>query len=107
MPRKQRHTAKRVFDRLRDECVFTGGYTIIKDHMRERDQCRQEVFVPLSHSPGHAQAELARTLDAGQLPNLACMRALFSPDPAKLPTVHVQLASLNGYEALIGTGEAA
>ena len=31
MPRKQRHTAKRVFDRLRDECGFTGGYTIIKD----------------------------------------------------------------------------
>jgi hypothetical protein len=35
------------------------------------------------------------------------MRTLFGPDPAKLPTVHVQLASLNGYEALIGTGEAA
>jgi len=28
--RKQRHTAKRVFDRLRDEHGFTGGYTIIK-----------------------------------------------------------------------------
>jgi transposase len=26
--RKQRHTAKRVFDRLRDEHGFTGGYTI-------------------------------------------------------------------------------
>jgi transposase len=30
VPRKQRHTAKRVFDRLRDERGFTGGYTIIK-----------------------------------------------------------------------------
>ena len=28
--RKQRHTAKRVLDRLRDEHGFTGGYTIIK-----------------------------------------------------------------------------
>ena len=27
VPRKQRHTAKRVFDRLRDERGFTGGYT--------------------------------------------------------------------------------
>src|SRR3546814_1986012 len=45
VPRKQRHTAKRVFDRLRDERGFTGGYTIIKDYMRERDQRRQEVFV--------------------------------------------------------------
>lgn len=60
VPRKQRHTAKRVFDRLRDECGFTGGYTIIKDYMRERDQRRQEVFVPLSHPPGHAQATSAR-----------------------------------------------
>ncbi|TCR66700.1 hypothetical protein EV561_1531, partial [Rhizobium sp. BK376] len=34
---------------------FTGGYTIIKDYMRERDQRRQEVFVPLSHPPGRAQ----------------------------------------------------
>ncbi len=42
MPRKQRHTAKRVFDRLRDGRGFTGGYTIIKDYMREREQRRQE-----------------------------------------------------------------
>jgi len=62
VPRKQRHTAKRVFDRLRDERGFTGGYTIIKDYMRERDQRRQEVFVPLAHSPGHAQADFGEAM---------------------------------------------
>jgi transposase len=62
MPRKQRHTAKRVFDRLRDGCGFTGGYTIIKDYMREREQRRQEVFVPLSHPPGHAQADFGEAM---------------------------------------------
>src|SRR3546814_10930726 len=62
VPRKQRHTAKRVFDRLRDECGFTGGYTIIKDYMREREQRRQEVFVPLSHPPGHAQADFGEAM---------------------------------------------
>ena len=36
--RKQRHTAKRVFDRLRDEHGFTGGYTIIKDYVREQQR---------------------------------------------------------------------
>jgi transposase len=36
VPRKQRHTAKRVFDRLRTEHGFTGGYTIIKDYIRAR-----------------------------------------------------------------------
>jgi len=34
-PRKQRHAAKRVFERLRDEHGFEGGYTIIKDYVRE------------------------------------------------------------------------
>lgn len=34
--RKQRHTAKRVFDRLRDEHGFTGVCTIVNDYMREQ-----------------------------------------------------------------------
>ncbi len=62
VPRKQRHTAKRVFDRLQDERGFTGGYAIIKDYMRERDQRRQEVFVPLSHPPGHGQADFGEAM---------------------------------------------
>ncbi len=33
-PMKQRHSAKRIFDRLRDEHGFTGGYTVVKDHVR-------------------------------------------------------------------------
>jgi hypothetical protein len=62
VPRKQRHTAERVFDRLGEECRFTGGYTIIKDYMRERDQYPQVVFVPLSHPPGHAQADFGEAM---------------------------------------------
>jgi transposase len=67
--RKQRHTAKRVFDRLRDECGFTGGYTIVKDYIREQKRGGQEMFVPLSHRPGHAQADFgeARAIIAGAL----------------------------------------
>jgi len=33
--RKQRHTAKRVFERLRDEHGFKGSYTTIKTYVRE------------------------------------------------------------------------
>jgi transposase len=55
--RKQRHTAKRVFERLRDEHGFTGGYTIVKDYMREHERRGREMFVPLRHPPGHAQAD--------------------------------------------------
>ena len=35
-PAKQRHTAKRIFERLKEEHVFTGGYTIVKDYVRSR-----------------------------------------------------------------------
>ena len=31
---KQRHTAKRVFERLRDEHGFTGGHIIVQDYIR-------------------------------------------------------------------------
>ena len=50
VPRKQRHTAKRIFERLRDEHGFDGQYTIVKDYVRERRRRKQEMFVPLSHA---------------------------------------------------------
>jgi len=60
--RKQHHTAKRVFDRLREEHGFTGGYTIIKDYIRNRALRRREMFVPLAHPPGHAQADFGEAV---------------------------------------------
>ena len=56
-PKKQRHTAKRIFERLRDEHDFSGGYTIVKDYVREKKLGQQEMFVPLEHAPGDAQAD--------------------------------------------------
>ena len=56
-PAKQRHTAKRVWDRLRDKHQFTGGYTIVKDYMRSATLRGREMFVPLTHAPGEAQAD--------------------------------------------------
>ena len=50
--RKQHHTAKRIFERLRDEHGFTGKETIVKDYVRERRLRRREMSVlPLSHPP--------------------------------------------------------
>ena len=34
--KKQRHTARRIFERLRDEHGFTGGITIVTDYVRAR-----------------------------------------------------------------------
>ena len=59
-PRKQRHTAKRIFGRLRDEYGFDGQYTVVKDYVREHRRQTKEMFVPLSHPPGPPSATLAR-----------------------------------------------
>ena len=60
--RKQRHTAKRIFERLRDEYGFDGGYTTVKDYVRENRRQTKEMFVPLSHPPGHAQCDFGEAL---------------------------------------------
>ena len=62
LPWKQRHTAKRIFERLRDEYGFDGGYTTVKDYIRESRRQTREMFVPLSHSPGHAQCDFGEAL---------------------------------------------
>ena len=56
-PRKQRHTAKRIFDRLQTEHGYDGGYTIVKDAVRAWRNQHAEVFMPLVHSPGEAQVD--------------------------------------------------
>jgi len=61
-PAKQRHTAKRIFDRLKDEHGFTGGYTIVKDYVRGEQLRSREMFIPLIHPPGEAQADFGEAL---------------------------------------------
>ena len=60
--KKQRHTAKRIFERLRAEHGYTGGYTIVKDYVRARKIGSQEMFVPLTHAPGEAQADFGEAV---------------------------------------------
>ena len=61
-PAKQRHTSKRIFERLRDEHGYAGGLTIVKDYVYEQRQRQREMFVPLRHDPGHAQADFGEAL---------------------------------------------
>ncbi|MFD2796451.1 IS21 family transposase [Promicromonospora vindobonensis] len=64
-PRKQRHTAKRIFDRLRDEHDADVSYFIVKKYVAmRREEVRIEaglgpsrLFVPQTHVPG-AEAEV-------------------------------------------------
>lgn len=61
-PVKQRHTAKRIFERLRDEHGFAGGYTVVKDYVRISRARGRETFVPLAHPPGHAQVDFGEAI---------------------------------------------
>jgi transposase len=61
-PAKQRHTSKRIFERLRDEHGYSGGLTIVKDYVQARRQRLREVFIPLRHDPGHAQADFGEAV---------------------------------------------
>jgi transposase len=61
-PPKQRHTAKRIFDRLRAEHGFAGGYTVVKDYVRLAKSRARETFVPLAHAPGHAQVDFGEAI---------------------------------------------
>ncbi len=60
--KKQRHTAHRIFERLRDEEGYTGGYTQVKVAVRELRPRVAEAFIPLQYNPGEAQVDIGQAL---------------------------------------------
>ena len=54
---KQRHTAVRIRERLRDEHGYGGGYTLVREYVNGVANRQKEVFMPLAHRPGHAQVD--------------------------------------------------
>ncbi len=61
LPKKQRHTAKRIYERIR-EMGYEGKYTQVKDAVRELLRVKQEVFMPLIHRPGEGQVDFGQAL---------------------------------------------
>jgi transposase len=56
-PPKQRHTGRRIYERLRDEHDYPGCASIVRDAVAVFKQAQAEVFVPLLHPPGEAQCD--------------------------------------------------
>lgn len=54
---KQRHTAKRIFDSLREDHGYTGGYTQVREHVARVRGLKKEAFVPLEFGPAQAQVD--------------------------------------------------
>jgi len=61
MPKKQRHTAKRIFELIREQ-GYEGGITQVKETVRELKRTSQETFMPLVHAPGEAQMDFGQAL---------------------------------------------
>lgn len=61
-PRKQRHTAKRIYERLREEHgEFDASYRLVAEYVADRKKQlnlkKEEGYIPLIHYPGEAQAD--------------------------------------------------
>ena len=54
-PRKQRHTSKRIYERLRDEHGYAGSYRTVCLTVSELRKKAKPLFIPLAHPPGQAQ----------------------------------------------------
>jgi transposase len=51
-PRKQRHTAARIFQRLREEFQYLGGYDQVRRFVAARRKRERETHLLLDHPPG-------------------------------------------------------
>ena len=61
LPKKQRHTAVRIYHRIK-EMGYQGKYTQVKEAVREIKRLKQEVYMPLIHRPGEAQVDFGYAL---------------------------------------------
>lgn len=62
LPRKRRHTAKRIFERLRDERSYTGGESTVRNYVaarkRELGMGARAATFPLDHQPDEAAGQM-------------------------------------------------
>ena len=87
--KKQRHTAKRIYDRLVAERGFTGGESTIRRKVREIKGTLPKAFIPLQFDPGEAiqidwgEADIYENNQKVRI-NLFCARLCYSCRPVVL-----------------------
>jgi transposase len=86
-PRKQRHTSKRIYRRLKVEYGFQGAESTVRRYVgQRRGEMRNDVFIPLSYAPGHiAQVDFGAAeavIGGNQLTaQVFCLRMGYSKQP--------------------------
>lgn len=91
-PPKQRHTARRIFQRLRDECGYQGSEPTVRRYVAQARRKPAEAFVPLEFDPAEAQADFgeATAVIAGvrQVVQFFCLRLCYSGMPFVIACPH-------------------
>lgn len=83
--KKQQHTARRIYHRLKEEKGFTGGESTVREIVAAIKDKQKEAFIPLSYEPGEAiqidwgEATIYLSGKKKKI-NLFCMRECYSAD---------------------------
>ena len=91
-------------DQLFPRRAYARAFEALLARESDKQACRTMVgLLALAHDRA-CEAELADAidadLDAGGLPDLACLRERFKPDQAAIPDVAVALVPLSAYDEL-------
>ena len=91
--KKQRHTAKRIYDRLVEETGFSGGESTVRGKVHELKQLVPAAFLPLEFDPGEAlQVDWGEAFvyinGKKEKINLFCARLCYSCKPIVLAYHH-------------------
>ena len=92
-------------DALFPRAAFARAFAALKAASGDKQACRVTVgLLALAHDRA-CEAELAEAIDedlkAGQLPDLAFLRAYFGPEPDTVPLIAVEVVPLSAYDALL------
>ena len=98
-------------DQLFPRQVFRDMFELLLEQTSEKVACRMTVdLLALAHDRG-CEAELAAQIEEDlrqkRLPDMAALRALFSPTIDALPQVEVRMATLSSYNRLVGMSASA
>ena len=95
-PKKQQRTAHQIWERLRGERAFTGGYTIVKDYVREARSRTTNVSTsgpsPVAFGPDAVKAEDPAALTYELLESvpkreaIRLLRLMFGGGPPQIDT---------------------
>ncbi|UXS01830.1 IS21 family transposase [Agrobacterium tumefaciens] len=96
-------------DQLFPRLEYRQTFEALLERLTDKQACKTMVeILALAHErtcERELAEQLARTLDAGELPDMAELRKHFAPDPSALPVVSVHLAPLSGYEVLVSADQ--